>query len=191
MTIPNFLTILRIILVPVFIVASLQGAFGLAFFVFIAAAVTDALDGFIARAFNQRSKLGAVLDPGADKMMLVSGYLVFTLPGIARHRLPVGLTVTVFLRDVLIVFIAYLLYTRIRVRRFPPSIPGKLSTIFQSIALGVTMAANTFLAPVALPLAATAQKGALLMTLYSGWDYLRLWSKHIEEEAEQVALAGD
>jgi len=181
MTIPNILTLLRIALIPVFITASLVKAFDIAFFVFITAALTDALDGFIARRFDQKSKLGAVLDPGADKTMLTAGYVVYTFGSVAPHRFPVGLTVTMLLRDVLIVLIAYLLYTRIRIRRFPPTVAGKLSTIFQAIALGVTMGANMFLAPIAMPLLSLAHQAALLLTLYSGFDYLRRWTRYLDE----------
>ncbi len=176
MTTANALTLLRLALIPVFIMASLRGAFALAFFVFVGAALTDALDGYVARNWNQRSRIGAILDPAADKTMMVSGYVVYTLRGVAHHRLPLGLTVTVFLRDVVIVLIAYLLYTRIRIRKFPPTVAGKVSTILQAVALGVTMAANMFLSAIAIPLMPLAQGAALLGTLYSGFDYMRRWS---------------
>jgi len=187
MTIPNILTSLRILLIPVFIVASLQRAFDIAFFVFIAAALTDALDGYIARRFDMRSRLGAILDPGADKTMLVSGYVVYTIAGVAPYGLPISLTLTVFMRDVAMVFVAYLLYTRIRIRRFPPTILGKLSTIFQAVALAVTMGSNMFLAPVLLPLLFWAQAAALIMTLLSGWDYLRLWALYLEQPGVRIS----
>src|SRR5437762_13182350 len=86
LTIPNALTLLRLFAVPVFIYASFRGEYRLAFFIFAGAAVTDFLDGVIARRFNQRSRLGAVLDPAADKTMMVCGYLFYTL----RNGLPVG-----------------------------------------------------------------------------------------------------
>ena len=75
LTIPNILTLGRLIAVPVFLVASLSGRFKLAFVLFVAAAFTDLFDGIIARRFNQRSRLGALLDPAADKTMLVSIYV--------------------------------------------------------------------------------------------------------------------
>src|ERR1700738_2469101 len=78
-TIPNILTILRFFMIPVFLVASFEGAFGVAFGIFIAAAVTDILDGVIARRFNQRSRIGAILDPTADKILIVCGFLYYTL----------------------------------------------------------------------------------------------------------------
>jgi cardiolipin synthase len=174
-TIPNILTLLRIAMIPLMVVAAFVGAHLAAFCLFVGAAVTDALDGWIARRLNQRSRIGAFLDPAADKTLLVTGYIIYTLPGIATYRLPAWLTFTVFLRDLMIVMFAYMLYTRIRIRRFPPSIPGKVSTIVQVVALAVTIAANTPLAPIALPLMPIVLRICLVTTLYSGFDYVRRW----------------
>lgn len=180
MTTANILTSIRLLMVPVFITASLMRRFDIAFFLFVGAALTDAFDGWIARRFNQRSRLGALLDPAADKTMLVSGFVVLTIPGVAQHGLPLGLTLTVLMRDVLIVLVAYLIFTRVRIDRFPPSIPGKISTIAQAVALGVTIAANMRLAPIALPLMKLSHGAALGMTLYSGLDYMRRWALVLE-----------
>jgi len=180
-TIPNVLTIVRLVLIPFFVVASLQRNFALAFCFFLVAAITDALDGWIARRYNLRSRIGAVLDPAADKLMLICGYVVYTLPNLATYRLSFWLTFTVFVRDLLMVIAAYLLYTRIKIRRFPPSIPGKISTITQVVALAATIAANTPLAPLVLPIMRLAHPAALVMTIYSGWDYLRKWDAMLKE----------
>jgi cardiolipin synthase (CMP-forming) len=180
-TIPNMLTMLRILLIPVFVLAALQGAHTVAFFVFLAAAITDALDGYLARLLNQHSRLGAFLDPAADKSLLVSGYVVYTLPGVASYVLPLGLTFTVFIRDALLVIFAYLLYTRIRISRFPPSIPGKISTVCQVVTLAATVAANTFLEPLVAPLLFILYPLVLLITLFSGYDYMRRWNKVLLE----------
>src|SRR5690349_11869820 len=95
---------------------------------FVTAAVTDVLDGWLARKLNVKSRLGALLDPAADKTLMICGFLYYTfarnLPNLA---IPGWLTFTVFIRDVLIVFMAYLMYTRVRIKRFPPSVPGKIS----------------------------------------------------------------
>ena len=185
LTIPTWLTLLRILLIPVLVVMFyLPYAWSnfAAVFVFVLAALTDWLDGWIARRFNQRSRLGAYLDPAADKMMMVTTYIVYTIPSMAAHRLPAWLTFTVFIRDLTIVIFAYLLYTRIRVKRFPPSIPGKVSTIVQVVALAATIASNMFLAPIAEPLLWTAYRATLLMTLSSGFDYVRKWDGVLEEQ---------
>lgn len=190
MTIANLFTIARLVLIPILVLAAIRQRHDVAFFVFVSAAITDALDGWIARTFDQRSKLGAVLDPAADKLMLVSAYVVYTLPGVAATPLPIALTISVFARDVLIVFVAWLLFSRVRVRSFPPSIPGKVSTILQAIALGVTVAANMWLRPVALPILSTFHTLALAMTVISGLDYVRRWGLILEVEgwAEQYGV---
>lgn len=173
LTIPNVLTILRIIAVPVFIVASWRGDFVAAFVIFVSAAFTDMFDGMIARRFNQRSRLGAILDPAADKTMLVCGYLFYTLyDNVPLVRIPGWLTFTVFIRDFLIIFFAYLLWTRVHVKRFPPSWAGKTSTVLQAVTLGVVIGVNAFV-PSLLWLAETMFVVALIATLYSGWDYMR------------------
>ena len=172
-TVPNILTLARLLAVPVFIIASFRGHYTLAFVLFVSAAVTDILDGAIARGFNQRSRLGALFDPAADKTMMVSGYLYYTLrDGLPRVTIPVWLTFTVFIRDFLILSFAYLLYTRIRVKRFPPSWAGKISTVVQAVTLGTTIAVNAFL-PQLLWLAGLLFKIAAATTLLSGWDYMR------------------
>jgi len=173
LTIPNILTLVRLIAVPAFIFASLRGHYTLAFGLFVGAAVTDFFDGMIARRFNQRSRLGAVLDPAADKTMLVCGYLYYTLGrGLPVARIPAWLTFTVFMRDFLIIGFAYLLYTRIKVKRFPPSWLGKTSTVIQALTLGTTIAVNAFL-PGLLSLAEMLFRIAAVATLVSGWDYMR------------------
>jgi cardiolipin synthase len=180
-TIPNILSLIRLGLIPVFVWLSVEGRFAAAFFLFVGAALTDALDGWIARRFNQRSRLGAYLDPAADKTMMVTTYIVYTIPSIAAYRLPLWLTFTVFIRDLTIVIFAYLLYTRIRVKRFPPNVAGKISTTVQIVALAATIAAATFLAPVVVPLLWIFHRAALVMTLVSGFLYIRKWDRVLED----------
>ena len=84
LTIPNILTLARLVAVPVFLVASFRGHYLLALALFIGAAVTDVLDGMIARRFNQRSRLGALLDPAADKTVMVCGFPALSRVSICR-----------------------------------------------------------------------------------------------------------
>jgi cardiolipin synthase len=179
LNVPNAMTMLRLLLVPVFVFASLRGAFAVAFFAFVSAGITDIFDGYLARRLNQQSRFGALLDPAADKMMMISGYVLFTFLERAQYRLPISLTFTVFIRDFLITCFAYLLYTRVQIKRFPPSWAGKLSTVCQVVALSVTIAANSFLAPLAVPLLTPLLYLALGMTLFSGFDYLRRWNEYV------------
>ena len=186
LTVPNALTLLRLLLVPCFIYASVKDAFTIAFVLFITAAVTDILDGAIARRFNQRSRLGALLDPAADKTMMIAGYVFYTFDPTVPHRIPGWMTFTVFIRDFVIVMFAYLLYTRVRVKRFPPSWAGKTSTVMQAATLGTAIAFNGF-ATWAHVLLEVLYRLTVFMTLFSGWDYLRRGRKLLDEGLRAAA----
>ena len=183
-TIPNLLTLGRILTIPFFLVASFRGLYTAAFVLFVSAAVTDIIDGTIARALDQRSHLGAYLDPIADKAMMICGYLFYTLNAHVGIRLPEWLTVVIFIRDALIILFAYLLYTRIRIRRFPPSYVGKVSTLLQAFTLATTIGVNSFV-PNLIWLAKLCWRLALVATLVSGLDYLRRANLMLEEVGEE------
>ena len=119
-TIPNFLSVLRMGLVPLFIIAVIDGDSRKALLIFVVAGVTDALDGLIARLANQHSLLGAYLDPIADKLLLTSAYIALSIPQL-NHGAPIPLWVTVLViaRDLLIVVMALIMYLAAGVRRFP------------------------------------------------------------------------
>jgi len=179
-TIPNILTMGRLLLVPCFLLASMRGMWVTAFVIFVAAAVTDFFDGMIARRFNLRSRLGAILDPAADKTLMVCGYLFYTISHrVPLVRIPVWLTFTVFIRDFLIASFAYLVYTRVHVKRFPPSWLGKVSTTAQAITLGTAIGVNAFV-PQLLWMVNLFFQAALVITLASGWDYLRRGEKLLD-----------
>ena len=173
LTIPNVISVGRLGLIPFFVAAALTGHHNLAFVLFVTAGITDIFDGWIARRFNQKSSIGAVLDPAADKIMMFSAYIIYTVVASIGHRLPVWLTLTIFMRDLMISAFAYLLYTRTHVRRFPPSVAGKTSTVIQIITLAAVMAANGVLAPLALALLPLLILLAACATLYSGLGYIR------------------
>jgi cardiolipin synthase len=143
--IPNLLTAGRLVLVPCFLAASIQGKYTVAFALFVTAAVTDILDGMLARRLNVHSRLGALLDPAADKTLMICGFLYYTFARQLPVAIPGWLTFTVFIRDCLIVFFAYLMYTRIRITRFPPTVLGKTSTVLQAATVATTVAVNAFL----------------------------------------------
>jgi cardiolipin synthase len=181
LTIPNILTLLRILLIPFFLYASMRGEFTIAFVIFVSAAITDIFDGYIARRFNQRSRIGALLDPAADKTMMICGYLFYTFSSQVRLRpIPGWLTFTVFIRDFVILLFAYLLYTRVNVKRFPPSWAGKTSTVLQAATLATTIAVNAFL-PSLVWLDDFLVRATVLITLFSGWDYLGRGKRLLED----------
>jgi cardiolipin synthase (CMP-forming) len=128
LNLPNFLTLCRIGLIPVFLILMTRQRYSEALYVFAAAAVTDGLDGAVARWFDSRTELGAFLDPFADKLMLVSAFVVLTIDG----ELPGYLLSVVMIRDIVIV-VGYLMISFFTGERVPvrPSYLGKLSTFMQ------------------------------------------------------------
>ena len=129
LTVANQLTILRIVLVPFFVLLVVYGRLGAALLVFIVAGATDALDGLIARRAGQRTSLGAWLDPMADKLLLVTTFIVLTVPGISlTNHLPLWLTVLVISRDVVIVGVVAIVNLAVGPRTFKPSFLGKATT---------------------------------------------------------------
>src|SRR3984885_7984584 len=128
LNLPNFLTLCRIGSIPIFLIFLTRQRYTEALFVFAAAAVTDGLDGAVARWFDPRTELGSFLDPFADKLMLVSAFVVLTMDG----DFPPWLFGIVIIRDVVIVF-GYFLVVFLTGERIPvrPSYIGKASTFFQ------------------------------------------------------------
>jgi cardiolipin synthase len=125
----NQLTLLRMLLIPAFVILVLYEKLGWALIVFVTAGVTDGLDGVIARRSGQKTQLGAWLDPMADKLLLVTTFIVLTLPGLGlSNRLPVWLTVLIISRDVGIVLTVTIVNLAIGPRTFRPSIFGKAAT---------------------------------------------------------------
>ena len=131
LNIPNLLTILRIILIPVFVTALLYERYKIALVVFVLAAISDFLDGIIARAKNQVTELGSFLDPIADKFLLVTSFVLFTI----HQLIPIWLTVTVISRDVIVVTGWMILYFTTHHTKVEPSLPGKISNALQLILL--------------------------------------------------------
>ena len=138
MTTANKVTIVRILLVPFFVVQVIYYNrtgnavnWYCAIAAFFAAAVADGIDGYIARHFNQRSELGAILDPLADKLLLVSGIILLSMESLYFVRIPLYLTATVISRDViLLIGMAIIHYTgtKFSVR---PHFTGKIATVLQ------------------------------------------------------------
>jgi len=129
LTLANQLTILRIVLIPAFVLLVVYGYLGAALLVFATAGLTDLLDGLIARAAGQRTSLGAWLDPMADKLLLVTTFIVLTLPAVPlTNHLPLWLTISVISRDIVIVGVVAIVNLAVGPRTFRPSIWGKAAT---------------------------------------------------------------
>jgi cardiolipin synthase (CMP-forming) len=146
-TLPNLLTIFRMALIPVFVSLLFYQKFLLALAAFLVAGVTDGLDGLLARRFHQQSPLGRILDPIADKMMLVTSFVVLSMRGVFPTPLPPHLpipfwvTITVISRDVFIVVGAAAINMVSGFRAFRPSFLGKLSTVVQIVAVATVILA--------------------------------------------------
>lgn len=132
-SLPNLLSLLRMGLIPLFVIEVLRAEPVKALAVFAVAGLSDALDGFLARILDQRSLLGAYLDPLADKLLLTTGFIVLTVqgPSSAGVQIPVWVTVLVIARDVLVLVVALALALAAGVREFPPSGLSKVNTAFQ------------------------------------------------------------
>jgi cardiolipin synthase len=118
--------------------------------------------------------------------MMFSAYILYTFRMSIESRIPAWLTLTIFMRDILIVFFAYLLYTRIHIRRFPPSLAGKISTICQVTVVAAVIASNGVVRIIADPLLPILIPAALVITLLSGFDYMRR-ARYLLDETFEAA----
>jgi cardiolipin synthase (CMP-forming) len=182
LTAANQLTLLRIMLVPAFVILVIYGYLGWALIVFATAGLTDALDGVIARRSGQKSTLGAWLDPMADKLLALSTFVVLTVPGLGlANQLPVWLTVSIISRDVVIVLTVAIVNLAIGPRTFRPSIWGKIATATYMITAGVALFFNyrgyhTVLVDVLI-------YASLAITLISSFHYIRHAARIIDAPA--------
>ena len=170
LTLANQLTILRIMLIPAFVLLVVYGYLGWALITFLTAGATDALDGLIARRAGQRTTLGAWLDPMADKLLLVTTFVVLTLPGIPlTNHVPLWLTVFVISRDTVIVGVVAIVSLAIGPRTFTPSLWGKLATATYILTSVVIMYFNYRREPAIV--VDVFIWASLAVTLISGIDY--------------------
>lgn len=179
MTVANMITILRFLLVPVVIYALLAGHMGWAFAGFVIAGVSDGVDGFIARHFNQRSELGAYLDPMADKLLLVSVFVMLGLMG----ELPIWLVIAVVSRDALIVCAVMLSTVMANPVAMKPLMISKANTAIQIVLAGFVLAELAFQLQYG-----TVRVGLIflsgLLTIASAAAYLVAWLRHMSGYGE-------
>jgi cardiolipin synthase len=173
-SIPNLITLGRILLVPVVVWAIASGAMMMAFVLFVIAGISDAVDGFLAKRFNMTSELGAYLDPLADKALIVSIYVTLGIAG----TIPRWLVILVVSRDIMIiggVILSWLLGRPLQMR---PLLISKLNTLAQIVFASVVLASLGFrLRTDELVQGLMVIVGAL--TLLSVAAYLREWLRHM------------
>lgn len=131
LNLPNTLTITRIVIIPIFITAVIYKRYDYALYLFVIAALTDTLDGLIARLTNQKTVLGTFLDPLADKFLLVTSFILFSINGL----LPKWLTITVISRDIIVIIGWVLIYLITHTSNVEPTITGKAAIAMQLILL--------------------------------------------------------
>jgi cardiolipin synthase len=188
LTVPNLLSLLRMGLVPFFIIAVIDGQPRRALLLFVVAGVTDALDGAIARIWKQQSLLGAYLDPIADKLLLTSAYVALAFPSLNQGtQIPVWVTVLVIARDVLILVMALVLFLALGIKSFPPTVISKVTTVAQVAAVSVVLVSGLAenLEPFALGLVYVVAG----LTVISGLDYIVRTNRMVGERARNEATA--
>jgi cardiolipin synthase (CMP-forming) len=193
-TVPNVLTVIRMALIPVFVGALYYQRFGWALAVFMAAGATDGLDGLIARRLNQYSQLGQILDPIADKLLLVTSFITLSMPSIMaasalvqphpRHLpVPFWVTAAVISRDVFIIVGAATINVVTGFRGFRPSGLGKANTVVQIMAIVLVLIAASF--PPLRGYLPTVYTTVFAFALISGAHYVFWVSKLLNEDRQQ------
>lgn len=185
MTVANMITILRFLLVPAVVYWLLSGEWRLAFAGFVIAGVSDAVDGFVARRFNQRSKLGGYLDPMADKLLLVSVFVVLGFMG----ELPLWLVIAAVSRDGLIVCAVVLATVMGNPVEMKPLMVSKANTAVQIVLAAVVLAELAFAADFGLLRSGLIILSALL-TVASAAAYLVAWLRYMSAHGEGGPHAG-
>jgi cardiolipin synthase len=178
-TAPNLLTLLRICLAPFLVAGILEAHYALSFWLFIAAGLTDALDGMLARLLKQRSMLGEYLDPVADKLLLSTLFLVLMHEGL----IPMRVTVLVFGRDVGILVVAAILYAATGRREFSPSILGKANTLAQVAAVAAVLLHQLNPAQWVVVFRLVALDATIGLTIASGLHYAWVAARRVGAQA--------
>ena len=153
-TLPNLLTVVRMLLIPLFVICLYYQRFGWALALFVVAGLTDGLDGMLARRFDQKSQLGTILDPIADKLLLVTAFVTLSLPAVINKAalppphdnlhlpVPFWVATAVISRDVFIIVGAAAINIVTGFRNFRPSWLGKANTVVQIGAIVVILLAT-------------------------------------------------
>jgi len=186
LTAPNQITLLRLIFIPFVIMAVFDSNWRLALALLVAAGLSDALDGLLARTLHQQTVLGEYLDPMADKLLLSSLFLVLSFV----KKIPWKYTVLVFSRDACIIATALVLYAAVGFRDFRPSIFGKINTVCQILAVFCVVLAQVWRTPAVLLLQKIFLYATFTFTLLSGVHYIFLTGHRLRTEHSHAMLSG-
>lgn len=179
LTLPNFVTLLRMTMVPFMLLAVNNQDYQLALWIFVIAGFTDAFDGWLARRMNMQSLLGAYLDPIADKLLLTVAYIALTIPQGQAVVIPLWLTILALFRDFVIMLVAGVLYMVEGIREFPPSVLGKATTFAQVVTIAVVLLANVIKIPWLIP--QTCFYLSFLLVIVSAFNYSYRVSRFVDE----------
>jgi len=172
----NQLTIFRLLIIPAVLIAILYGRHDYALALFLIASATDAFDGLVARWLKQRTALGAYLDPIADKLLLSSTFFILAL----IRSVPWWVTILVLSRDVIILITTLVVVLFTSIRRFPPSVLGKLNTGVQVATVLMVMLRNAYLNATTALLASTLVWLTAASTVVSGVQYAIYMSRRFD-----------
>jgi len=171
LTYANQLTILRMLFVPCFVILLIYDHPKWATTIFLIAAVTDGLDGLLARKLQQKTVLGSFLDPMADKLLLTAAFVTLTVPSLPLLlHIPTWLTILTISRDVIIAVSVLIIHLQTQHTKFPPSLLGKCTTAVQLMTVGTCMLAN-FEINLAIAIFPAVIYSTLAFTLASGLHY--------------------
>lgn len=176
LSIPNIITFIRIVLIPAFVTVLIYKMYNYALTLFIIAGLSDALDGLLARATGQKTKLGAFLDPLADKFLLLTSFILFSV----YDWIPKWLVITVISRDLIVTFGWFLVYLTSHNMRVQPTITGKAAIASQLILIAYILLSINFDSIPSPGIWMFLTVAAL--TIASGLHYIHRGLKHTDDD---------
>jgi len=166
-TVPNQITLLRLGFLPLFLILIVYEHYRWALLILVLAGLSDGIDGLLARKLNQKSAIGAYLDPIADKLLLSSSFVILAM----EKKIAWWLTIMVLSRDILLLVVAAVIILISGYRPFPPSLLGKATTFFQIILVFAAVLAAAYANPVVIEMNRVLAYVVAALTVISGFDY--------------------
>lgn len=180
-TIPNLITLLRLAVIPVFLYSIAAERPVAALSLFVVAGISDGLDGYLARTLHMQSAVGAVLDPIADKLLMITSYIMLSIPSYrAPVHIPEGLTYLVISRDVLMMLVALVIILTTGMKDFPATFLGKTNTVIQILTVLAVLCADVW--PLPRPVVWVPFGAVAASTVVSGFHYAWLVSRRVAEQ---------
>jgi cardiolipin synthase len=166
-TVPNQITLLRLGFLPLFLILIVYEHYRWALLILVLAGLSDGIDGLLARKLNQKSAIGAYLDPIADKLLLSSSFVILAM----EKKIAWWLTIMVLSRDILLLVVAAVIILISGYRPFPPSLLGKATTFFQIILVFAAVLAAAYANPLVIEMNRLLAYLVAAFTVISGFDY--------------------